>query len=88
MFDLRVIQVYDLGAYSYVNFHAISWLTLVRAPELEPKSGCEESFSLLRKLSQQCLEDIRKGKKWYCKAATVFALRCETMTFTQFHLYH
>ena len=35
---------------------------LVRAPGLEPKSGCEESFSLLRELSQQCLEDIRKGR--------------------------
>ena len=35
---------------------------LVRAPGLEPKSGGEEPFSLLRELSVQCLEDIRKGR--------------------------
>ena len=35
---------------------------LVRAPGLEPKSGCEEAFSLLRELSLRCLEDIRKGR--------------------------
>jgi hypothetical protein len=61
---------------------------LVRAPGLEPKSGVEEPFLLPKERSSQCLEDIRKGKKRYCKAATDFALRCETMTFTQFHLYH
>ena len=37
-------------------------LNLVRAPGLEPKSGGEEPFSLLRELSIQCLEDIRKGR--------------------------
>ena len=35
---------------------------LVRAPGLEPKSSDEDPFSLLRDLSQQCLEDIRKGR--------------------------
>ena len=35
---------------------------MVRAPGLEPKSGSEEPFLLLRELSQQCLEDIRKGR--------------------------
>ena len=35
---------------------------LVRAPGLEPKSGGEEPFSLLRELSLQCLENIRKGR--------------------------
>ena len=35
---------------------------LVRAPGLEPKSGGEEPFSLLKELSQLCLEDIRKGR--------------------------
>jgi len=35
---------------------------LVRAPGLEPKSGGNEPFSLLRELSRQCLEDIRKGR--------------------------
>ena len=61
---------------------------LVRAPGPERKSGVEEPFLLPKESSSQCLEDIRKGKKRYCKAATDFALRCETMTFTQFHLYH
>ena len=37
-------------------------IVVVRAPGLEPKSGGEEPFSLLRELSQQCLEDIRKGR--------------------------
>jgi len=35
---------------------------LVRAPGLEPKSGGEEPFSLLRELSEQCLKDIQKGR--------------------------
>ena len=35
---------------------------LVRAPGLEPKSGLEEPFLLLKEISSQCLEDIRKGK--------------------------
>ena len=35
---------------------------MVRAPGLEPKSGGEEPFSLLKELSQLCLEDIRKGR--------------------------
>jgi len=35
---------------------------MVRAPGLEPKSGGEEPFSLLRELCLQCLEDIRKGR--------------------------
>jgi len=35
---------------------------LVRAPGLEPKCGGEEPFSLLRELSLQCLEDIRRGR--------------------------
>ena len=35
---------------------------LVRAPGLEPKSGGEEPFSLLRELSRLCLEDLRKGR--------------------------
>ena len=35
---------------------------MVRAPGLEPRSGGEDPFSLLRELAQQCLEDIRKGR--------------------------
>jgi len=35
---------------------------LVHAPGLEPKSGGEEAFSLLRELSQHCLEDVYKGR--------------------------
>jgi|TARA_B100001094_G_scaffold287410_1_gene302935 hypothetical protein len=35
---------------------------MVRAPGLEPGSGGEEPFSLLRELSLQCLEGIRKGR--------------------------
>mgnify|MGYP006222632547 CR=1 FL=1 len=35
---------------------------LVRAPGLEPKSGGEEPFSLLRELSLQCLNDMRRGR--------------------------
>jgi len=35
---------------------------LVRAPGLEPKSSSKEPFLLLKEISTQCLEDIRKGK--------------------------
>ena len=35
---------------------------MVRAPGLEPKSSSKEPFLLLREISTQCLEDIRKGK--------------------------
>ena len=44
------------------RFYVVVDDIMVRAPGLEPKSGCEEPFSLLRELSQQCLEDIRKGR--------------------------
>jgi len=41
----------------------LTWYSvLVRAPGLEPKSGSKEPFLLLREISTQCLEDIRKGK--------------------------
>ena len=35
---------------------------MVHAPGLEPKSSSKEPFLLLREISTQCLEDIRKGK--------------------------
>ena len=35
---------------------------MVRAPGLEPKSSSKEPFLLLKEISTQCLEDIRKGK--------------------------
>ena len=43
-------------------FYVVDDDNMVRAPGLEPKSGGEEPFSLLRELSIQCLEDIRKGR--------------------------
>ena len=46
-----------------IKYELCSWYDcLVRAPGLEPKSGGNEPFSLLRELSRQCLEDIRKGR--------------------------
>ena len=44
------------------NLNRASMGLVVRAPGLEPKSGGKEPFSLLRELSRQCLEDIRKGR--------------------------
>ena len=35
---------------------------MVRTPGLEPKSSSKEPFLLLKEISKQCLEDIRKGK--------------------------
>lgn len=35
---------------------------VVRAPGLEPRTSVEGPFSLLKDLSQRCLDDINKGR--------------------------
>jgi len=48
--------------YSFLSQIEFQDSCLVRAPGLEPKSSSKEPFLLLREISTQCLEDIRKGK--------------------------
>ncbi len=44
------------------NLNRASMGLVVRAPGLEPKSSGKEPFSLLKDLSQRCLDDINKGR--------------------------
>ena len=58
IFDLNIL----VSSRTILNFNFLSLYFLVRAPGLEPKSSSKEPFLLLKEISTQCLEDIRKGK--------------------------
>lgn len=44
------------------NLNRASMGLVVRAPGLEPRTSVEGPFSLLKDLSQRCLDDINKGR--------------------------
>ena len=58
IFDLNIL----VSSRTILNFNFLSLYFLVRAPGLEPKFSSKEPFFLLKEISTQCLEDIRKGK--------------------------